>query len=101
MVGRALSARVPTEVRVASVAIVLAVGFVVLVVVRDEIAQREPVVRGHEIERRPDVAAAMPEGFGRTAQARGEIGEQLVVALPKPAHASAKPVVPLRPTRRK
>ena len=49
IVGLALDAAVPREIVVVAVAVALAVRFVVLVVIGDEIVQREAVVRGHEI----------------------------------------------------
>src|SRR4051812_38586468 len=52
VVGLALGAVVPRAVVIGAVLIVLAVRLVVLVVVRDEIAQREAVVRSDEVDRR-------------------------------------------------
>ena len=46
----ALDAAVPAQVVRVAVAVVFAVGLVVFLVVRDEIGQREPVVRGHEVD---------------------------------------------------
>ena len=55
----AFGAAVPREVVRVAVAVVFAVRFVVLVVVGDEIVQREAVVRGDEIDARPGLAAAL------------------------------------------
>ena len=43
-------AAIPAQVVVGAVAVVLAVGLVVLVVVRDQIVQREPVMAGDEVD---------------------------------------------------
>ena len=51
VVGLALDAVVPRPVVVGAVAVVLAVGLVVLVVVGDQVAQGEPVVGGDEVDR--------------------------------------------------
>eukprot|EP00976_Prorocentrum_cordatum_P061336 1176256-Prorocentrum_minimum.AAC.1 len=45
-----LDARVPADVVVAAVAAALPVGAVVLRVVRHQVAQSEPVVRGHKVD---------------------------------------------------
>ena len=50
VVGRALDAAVPAEVVVAAVAVALAVGLVVLLVVGDQVVQREAVVAGDEVD---------------------------------------------------
>jgi hypothetical protein len=47
-----------------AVAILLAVRLVVLAVVGDEVVEREPVVRGDEVDRRPRLAAALVEQVG-------------------------------------
>jgi hypothetical protein len=50
IVGGAFRAHVPTVVVVGAVGVVVAVGLVVLVVVADEVAEREAVVRGDEVD---------------------------------------------------
>src|SRR5579884_3484577 len=50
IVRRTLDAAVPRPVEALAVAVVLAVRLVVLVVVRDEVGEREPVVRGDEVD---------------------------------------------------
>ena len=50
IVGRAFDAAIPASVVVGAVAVVFAVGFVVLLVIGDEIVEREPVVTGHEVD---------------------------------------------------
>ena len=50
VLGRAFDAAVPAPVVVGAVAVVLAVRLVVLVVVGDEVVEREAVVAGHEVD---------------------------------------------------
>ena len=50
-----------------AVAVVLAVRLVVLVVVGDEVVEREAVMRGDEIDAGPGLAAAAVEQVGRSA----------------------------------
>ena len=57
VVGRALDAAVPGPVVALAVVAALAVGLVVLLVVGDEVAQREAVVGGDEVDRRDRLAA--------------------------------------------
>ena len=52
IVGRALDAAVPRSIVALAVVVALAVGLVVLLVVGHEVAQREAVVRGHEVHAR-------------------------------------------------
>jgi hypothetical protein len=61
VVGRALDAAVPGTVVVGAVAVVLAVGLVVLVVVCREVGEREAVVRGDEVDRGRGPTAVRPE----------------------------------------
>ena len=58
VVGRPLDAAVPRGVVVGPVAVVLAVGRVVLVVVTDEVFEAEPVVARDEVDARVRLAAA-------------------------------------------
>ena len=68
VVGLALDAAVPGPVVVGAVAVALAVGLVVLAVVGDEVAQREAVVGGDEVDRgvrRPAVVEVEVGGAGQ------------------------------------
>jgi hypothetical protein len=68
VVGVALDAAVPRPVVVGAVAAVLAVGVVVLLVVRDEVAQREAVVGGDEVDGCHRAAAGVLVQVGRPGQ---------------------------------
>ena len=81
------------------VAVILAVRLVVLLVVGDEVVQREAVVRGDEVDARPGLAAAAVEDVGRAGQARRERRRRRLAA-PEVAHRIAVLVVPFRPARR-
>src|SRR5689334_6599883 len=80
-----------------AVAVLFAVGLIVLVVVRNEIAQREAVMRRHEVDRR----RWRPAGFAvhvRTAgKTRREIVHRTGLTAPEVAHRVAIPAVPLAP----
>ena len=97
IVGRTFGAHVPGVVVVGAVVVVLAVGFVVLFVVADQIFQREAVVRGHEIDAGVRPAAIVLVEIAAAGEAVGEIGELAFVALPVTAHRVAIFAVPLRP----
>ena len=83
-----------------AVGVVVAVGLVVLVVVADQVAQREAVVGGDEVDAGHRLAAVVGERVLRAGQARGELRQRLVHAPPVVADGVAEPVVPLRPRRR-
>ena len=83
-----------------AVAIVLAVRLVVLVVVADQVGEREAVVRGHEVDGGPGSAAAVLEDVAGTGEAGGEVGDLTRVALPESPHGVAVAIVPFRPPGR-
>ena len=83
-----------------AVAVVLAVGLVVLAVVGDQVAQREAVVRGDEVERRRGRAAV--EDVLRAGEPPAHVGGRLAAvrgAAPERADVVAVGVVPLGPRR--
>ena len=100
IVGRPFDAAVPRAVVALAVAVVLAVGLVVLVVVRDQVAQREAVVRGDEVDARVRPARRALVEVRAAGEAVGELGERLIGAAPEVAHAVAVLAVPFRPQRR-
>ena len=94
-----LDAAVPGAVVVGAVAVALEVGLVVLLVVGDEVGQREAVVRGDEVDRGGRVAAVGLVEIARAREARGERGHARLAA-PDVAHRVAVEAVPLRPEHR-
>src|ERR1700749_1552385 len=83
-----------------TVAIVLAIGLVVLVVIRNEIVQVEAIMCSDEIDARPRPAAALVEEGGGSREALGQILHRAGVALPESTRRVAEFVVPLSPTVR-
>ena len=97
VVGRALHPAVPRPVVAFAVAVVLAVGLVVLLVVRHQVGQREAVVTGDEVDAR---AWPPPGGFVEVrgpGQPRGEFAEGRGFAPPVVAHNVAILPVPFGP----
>src|SRR5205085_1966501 len=70
VVGRALDAAVPAVVLRGAVAVRLAVGLVVLLVVTDQVPEREAVVAGHEVDRVGRLPARGLVQVGAAADAR-------------------------------
>ena len=99
VVGRPLGAAVPAAVVVGAVAVPLPVRLVVLLVVRDEVGEREAVVGGDEVDRRERPAAVVLVEVARAGEALGELGDRRVPA-PEVADAVAVDAVPLRPEDR-
>ena len=99
IVGRPLGPAVPRAVVVGAVLVALAVRLVVLLVVRDEVAQREAVVRGDEVDRRERPAPVGLVEVGRAAEPRSEIAQRRLAA-PEVAHRVAVDPVPLGPQDR-
>ena len=86
---------------VVAVVVVLAVGFVVFLVVADEIVQGEAIVRGDEIDARIRAAAAVLIQIGAAREPIGDLADAAFVAFPKTAHFVAIFAVPFRPEHRK
>ena len=93
----ALAAVVPRVVVVAPVAILLAVGVVVFVVVRHQVSQREPVVRGYEVEAVVRLAPVHVVHVRAAAQAARQLRLESHVALDEPPQDVAVLPVPLPP----
>ena len=86
-VGRSLDAPVAAVVVVAPVAVVLAVGLVVLAVVADEVGQGEAVVAGDEVDAGVGAATARRVDVARAGEARGELGDH---GRDRPARSGAR-----------
>jgi hypothetical protein len=97
IVRRPFDPAIGTVVVVGAVAIVLAVGLVVLALVADEVGQGETVVDGDVVDARARAAAGTVEQVGGAGHATGEIADQVAVRQPIAPHRVAKMVVPLRP----
>ena len=100
VIGRALDPAVPRAIVALAVLVVLAVGLVVLLVVRGEVGQREPVVGGHEVDaggRRPAVRGV---DVATACHPQGELAQQSFLTPPEVAHLVAVLPVPLGPSGR-
>src|ERR1700727_2316584 len=83
-----------------AVAIVFAVRFVVLIIVGDEVVERESVMRGDKIHASPRPAAATVELVRRGAKTgRQSFGWSF--SAPEVPYRVAERIVPFRPSRRK
>ena len=100
IVRRAFDPIVPGIILVGSVAVVFAVGVVALLRIRNDIAQREAVMRRDEIDaaRR---AATRVEKILRPRNAGRKFGDADIVAAPEAPRAIAEAVVPLSERPRK
>ena len=67
-------------------------------VVADQVAHREPVVSGDEVDRGLRGTTVVLEHVGGTGKPGGELLDPVNGALPVVAHVITEPVVPLRPT---
>ena len=99
VVRRPLGPGVPRAVVALAVVVVLAVGLVVLLVVGDQVVQREAVVRGDEVDAGLGGAAVVLVQVGRARDARRELAERRGLAAPEVAHGVAVLAVPLGPLR--
>src|SRR5947208_2533 len=95
--GQAFDAAVPGEVFVHAVAVVFAVGVVVLVVVGDEIPQREAVVAGDKVERVIGHSPRMFVKVGAAADASSESASHAEIAAPEAADVVAESAIPFGP----
>ena len=96
IVARALDAVVPGLIVVRAVAIVLAVGLVVLARVGDEIGEREAVVRDDEIDafRR---GGRVRENIARAGEARRDFAAQTARRRARSGARVAEAIVPFAP----
>ena len=74
IVGRSFDPAVPARVVVGAVAVVLAVRLVVLLVVRDEIVEREPVVAGDEVDALLRLSFLVAVDVGAAHEPRRDVG---------------------------
>ena len=84
-----------------AVAILFAVGLVVLFVVADQIVQGKAVVSGDEINARVGQPAVVAVQIARSGQAKAEAADLSGVAFPKAPHGVAIGRVPFGPQNRK
>ena len=97
IVRRTFEAAVPASVVVASVAVALAVFFVVLVVIGDEVVQRKTIVARNEIDTLLDFALPLTINAWAAKQTIGYAPHRIIRAPEEVADIIAKSVVPLLP----
>ena len=97
VVGRPFDAAVPAAVVVGAVAVVFAVGLVVLVVVGDEVVEREAVVAGDEVDALLGLALLVAVDLGAADQPVGEAPDRARLAAEEVADVVAEAAVPLLP----
>ena len=100
VVGLALDPAVPRAVVVRAVPVVLTVGLVVLLVVRHQVAEGEPVVGGDEVDRGVRRAAVVEVEVRGARQPGRDRPHTVARRAPEVAHRVAVLVVPLHPRRR-
>ena len=100
VVGLALDPVVPAAVVVAPVPVAFGVRVVVLAVVAHQVAQREAVVRRHEVDRREGASPVVAVQVGGSGEPVAEVADTTAGAAPEVAHRVAVLVVPLAPQRR-
>ena len=83
------------------VAVALAIQFIVLRLIADEIAQGEAVVRGDEVDTRLRRASRDVENLARSGKALRQFRHTRVVGQPERAHVVPEAVIPLAPAGQK
>ena len=96
----ALDAAVPGSVVIGAVPVLLAVGEVVLLVVGDEVAEREAVMAGDEVDARPRPAPIGLVEVAGAGQPVGEVADAGGLRAPVVPGGVAELAVPLRPADR-
>src|SRR6266404_519611 len=101
IVGRALHSAIPAQIAVVTVAVALEIGFVVPLIVGNQIAEREAVMCRRKIDAGGGLAAVVPEHVAGTREPLHELADFSGVAPPEGADRIPVAVVPFRPARRK
>jgi hypothetical protein len=97
VVGRTFVPAIPTVVVAFAVAVVLAVGFIVLLVVGNQVVQSEAIVARDKIDAGVRPAAAPFVEVAGAREAGREFGNHSAVAFPESADRIAVLAVPFRP----
>src|SRR5271165_6773795 len=100
VVGRSLGSAVPAIVAARAVAVLLAVGIIMLVIVGDKVLERETVVAGDEVDAGGRGAPGLLVEIAGAGQPSGELRDRTTVTLPEPPDVVAVLAVPLGPEHR-
>src|SRR5246127_997745 len=98
IIGRALKTAIPASIVVCAVAIIFAIGFVMLSVVRNEIVESESVVTCYEVYALFRLAFLVTIDFVAAKHSVSEARQRAVFATEKTSHVVAKLPIPLFPT---
>src|SRR5437773_2169588 len=101
IVGWPFDSAVPTEVVVCPIAVVLAVALVMFLVVRGQVVQSEPVVRGHKVDARVRAPPTSIIEIAAAGETISQLGHLSSVPLPVAPDGISVLSVPLSPTGRK
>ena len=101
VIGWTFHAAVPGLIVIVAVSVVVPVQFVVLLIVADQVGQRETVVRSDEIDAGIRAAPAMLIKIGTAGEPVSHFANATLVTFPKTAHGIAIFAVPFRPEHRK
>ena len=101
VVGGTLHPAVPAAVVAGTVAVFLTVGFVVLVVVGDQIIDGHTIVGGHEIDAGPRLTMRAAEHITGTSDTFSHLAQRARGVAPMIADGVSVTVIPLRPRCRK
>ena len=98
--GFAFLTGIPAPVGIRAVAVVFAVGLVMLMIVTDQITQAKTIMRRYKINAGPDITVVVIKDIAGTGNAAGKLADLIFVAFPKTADNIAVFVIPFRPARR-
>src|SRR5215469_13908562 len=97
VVARALDTAVPTPIVIGAIAVILAVGLVVLIVVRSQVVQRESVVTCYEVHALFRLAFFMAVDFVASKDPVSEVLQRAVLGTEEASNVIAKATIPLFP----
>src|SRR5262249_50679685 len=101
IIARPLMAAIITVIVIGAVAVVLAVGLVVLLVVAEQVGKGEAVMDCDVIDAGMRGAAVMVEQVGGGSHTARHLADETAFAAPIASHRAAITVVPFRPLGRK
>src|SRR5947209_15605109 len=95
--GFALVSTVPAFVIVRAVAVFFAIRFVMFLIVTDQIANAEAIVRGYEVHARVRTSSVVGVKVATPRQTRGQFADAPAMSFPEPEDAVAILAVPFTP----
>src|SRR4030095_6888052 len=97
IIGWTFNTAVPTSIVTRPVAVVFAICFIVLAVVRDEVVEGETVMARHKINALLSLAFFMTVNCRAAKQSVGKVSDRMVFPAKKTANIISKPPIPLSP----